>query len=59
MRSSLKRMKTRTKDYSKLFTISTAEAAKALVELKKACVKAPATRPQRPVRSTKKVNYAE
>ena len=52
-------MKTRTKDYSKLFTISAAEAAKALLELKKACVQAPATMPQRPQRSTKRVNYAE
>lgn len=56
-------MKTRTKDYSKLFTISAAEAAKALLELKKACVKESVARTQvpakRPVRSTKKVNYAE
>jgi hypothetical protein len=49
-------MKTRTKDYSKLLTISAAEAAKALLELKKACVKEPVKRPQR---STKRVNYAE
>jgi len=53
-------MKTRTKDYSKLFTISAAEAAKALLELKKACVKESVKAPaKRPVRSTKKVNYAE
>jgi len=50
-------MKTRTKDYSKLFTISAAEAAKALLELKKACTQVPAIRP---IRSTaKKVNYKD
>jgi hypothetical protein len=55
--TSLKRMKTRTKDYSKLFTISAAEAAKALLELKKACQVQPSVK--RPQRSIKKVNYAE
>jgi hypothetical protein len=49
-------MKTRARDYSKAFTISVAEAAKALLELKKACV---VQRPERPVRSVKKVNYSE
>ena len=46
-------MKTRARDYSKAFTITAAEAAKALLELKKSCVV------QRPVRSVKKVNYSE
>ena len=47
-------MKTRARDYSKAFTITAAEAAKALLELKKVCVA-----PQRPVRAVKKVNYSE
>ena len=53
-------MKTRTKDYSKLFTISATEAAKALLELKRACPAPVAEKPKRPVRSSaKKVNYSE